>query len=181
MAKKETATAKVEAVATPAPAKKVPLCAFERNGTHLTGTFSDGTSISVETNTLPEEQRENLLMHGLEQKLRDSYSSAKGDTEFAKGSVNKVLDNLQNNKWTASRASGEGSNKSLEIVQAIANIKGADVSAVQEIYDGASDEQRNVWKAHPAIKAEILAIRAKAAFARAEKAKGDTAGGDFQL
>lgn len=183
MAKKETAVEATEteaiAAATPAVVKKAPLCAFEREGTTLTGTFQDGTTISVDVNTLPAEQQVNLQMHGLEQKLRDSYSSAKGNCEFAKGSVNKVLDNLRDNKWTASRASAEGGSKAVEVVQAIANLKGLDLSAVQAAFDSATDEQRAAWKAHPAVKAEIASIRAAAAMERAQKAKETI--GDFVL
>lgn len=158
--------------------KKVPACQIDRKDNILTASFADGTSIEVNVLELPAAQQDNLRMHGLEQKLRDSYSGAKGNVEIIKGSINKVLDNLKADKWTASRASGESVNKSLEIVQAIANLKGLEVDAVQSVYDNATDEQRDTWRKHPAIKAEIAAIRAKAAAERAEKAKE---AGDFQL
>lgn len=158
--------------------KKVPACQIDRKDSILIASFADGTSIEVNVLELPATQQDNLRMHGLEQKLRDSYSGAKGNVEIIKGSINKVLDNLRGDKWTASRASGETVSRSLEIVQAIANLKGLEASAVQGVYDNATDEQRDTWRKHPAIKAEIASIRAKAAAERAEKAKE---AGDFQL
>lgn len=151
--------------------KKPPFCSVttdQEGTTHFT--FGNGEAVSINPSELSEEQQRNLMYHGLVQKCRDSFSSAKGDFAFGIASVTKVVTNLRDDKWTASRETGESKPKIGELVQALANLKGMPVDVVQAAVEKASDEKRKVWRKNGDVAAEILRIRAENARARAEKA-----------
>lgn len=134
--------------------------------------FGNGTTVSLDVNELSADQQFNLMMHGLMQKCGDSYASAKGDFALGVASVQKVCDQLLNDQWVASRASGgEGKPRSSELALALANIKKLDIAAVTAAVDAATDEQRKAWRKHPAIAAEIARMRAEKAAARAKAAE----------
>jgi len=161
----------------PAEVVRKALATIQRNeADQLNISFSDATSLLVDPAELSDEIRGELMFLGLQNKLRDSWASAKGDVEFAKGAANKTLDNLKNGLWTASRASGPAVKKTTELVQAIANLKKLETAQVQAIVDGATEDQIAAWRKNAQVKAEILRIRAEAARIRAEKAQGDDTG-----
>lgn len=137
-----------------------------------TFTFGNGTTISINVRELPEEQQFNLMMHGMLQKGGDSFASAKGDYDFATAALEKVVNQLKNDQWVASRASsGESKPKSTELAAALARVKSIeDVSVVQAAVEAATDDQRKAWRAHPLVAKAIADIRAEKAAARAAKA-----------
>lgn len=138
-------------------------------------TFGNGTVVECDTSTLSDEQKFNLMMHGLLQKVGDSYASAKGDFTFGIAAAQKVVGQLANDQWTASHASaGEGTPKTGELAQAIANLKKLDVATVTTAVNAATDDQRKAWRKNAAIAAEIARMRAEKAAARA--ATAETAG-----
>jgi len=141
----------------------------------FTFTFGNGEVVTLDTNTLPEDQKFNLFMHGVGAKCGDSYAGAKGDFTVAIAAVQKVIDQLMADQWCASRASsGEGAPKIGELSQAIANLKSMDVAVVSAAVAKATDDQRKAWRKNAAIAAEIARMRAEKAAARA--AKEDTGG-----
>lgn len=147
-----------------------------------TFTFGNGAVVELGVDALSEEQKFNLMMHGLLQKVGDSYASAKGDYTIGVAAAQKVCDQLLADMWTASRASaGEGAPKSGELAQAIANLKKLDLIAVTTAVNAASDDQRKAWRKNPAIAAEIARIRAEKAAARAAKAEATSDLDDIQL
>src|SRR6478735_1790245 len=88
--------------------KKPAFCTVttdEAGVTHFS--FGNGKDVSINPNELSEEQQRNLMYHGLVQKIRDSFSSAKGDFAFGEAAAAKVVQNLKDDKWTASRETGE--------------------------------------------------------------------------
>lgn len=154
--------------------KKVPFCnvTVGQDGVTIFA-FANGQELSVNPAELPEEQQENLLRHGLVQKVRDSFAAAKGDFAFAEAAASKVIEQLKSNQWTASRGSGDSKPKIGELVQALANLKGMDQAIVHAAVEQASDEKRKAWRSNPAVKAEIARIRAEAARARASAAESE--------
>lgn len=180
MAKQKTevveGTEALEALAS-APAKRVTLASIDRTEQDtLNIVFSDGETLLVDPSEFSEEIKNELMLLGLGNKLRDSWASAKGDLAFAKGAANKTLDNLKNGLFTASRASGSGVQKVGELVQAIANIKGLEVAKVQEVVTAATPEQLAAWRKNAQVKVEIQRLRLEAARARLEKASAETSG-----
>lgn len=156
--------------------KKTPFCTVETDQTSgaVSFIFGNGETVQVNPNELPEEQQKNLKYHGLVQKVRDSFASAKGNFEFATGNAKKVIQNLQDNKWVAGRDSVESKPKSTELAQALANLKSVSLEVAQAAVDRATDEKRKTWRNNAAVAAEIANIRAINARARAEKAKDET-------
>lgn len=155
---------------------KVPFCRKDWSEDGVASfTFGNGQEVSFNVMNLSDEQKFNLMMHGVMQKCGDAYASAKGDYTIAIAAVQKVIDQLENDQWTASRGTaGEGAPKTGELAQAISNLKNLPVAAVAEAVAKATEEQRKAWRKNAAIAAEIARMRAEKAAARA--AKAETAG-----
>lgn len=154
-----------QAVATnvPVPAaepKKIKFCEKSSEGTVVSFSFGNGTVLSLDLSTLTEEMVMNLALHGALQKIGDSYASAGGDYSFAIAQAEKVIENLQNDAWGSSRAAGEGKAKTGELATALAALQNKDVAEVAASLEAATDEQRKVIRAHPAVKAKIAELRA---------------------
>lgn len=139
--------------------------------------FSDGAQSEVELDKLPANIVTLLALHGLSQKLGDSYASVKGDVVEAKKRYEAVLTQLQNGEWKKAREAGEGGAKTTELAAAIAQFKNAPLDKANAVVAKATKEQIAAWKGNAKIKAIIAEIRAKKAAERAEKAaqKGDEA------
>lgn len=166
MAKKEKQTSEGQTTN-----EKVAFCTVERDGDNVTFHFGNGEKVGINPNELPAEQQANLTAHGLIQKVRDSFASAKGDFAFGVAAAQKVLDNLRENRWTAARTEGLNVAKTGELAQAIANLKGVDLAVAEGAVERASDAKRKEWRNNPQVAAEIARIRAEKAQERAAKAQ----------
>lgn len=140
-----------------------------------TGTFSiafrNGVSAEVELDKLPANIVRVLALHGLSQKLGDSYASVKGDVDEAIKRFNSVLDQLTKGEWAKAREAGEGGAKVTELAQAIARFRDVPVDKATAAVGKATKEQIAGWKSHPKLKAIIAAIRAEKAAERAKAAE----------
>lgn len=133
--------------------------------------FADGATAEVKLESLPANIVTLLALHGLSQKLGDSYASVKGDVGEAKKKFEAVLNQLINGEWKKAREGGEGGAKVTELAEAIARYKGADIEKANAVVAKASAEQQKQWKANPKIKALIAEIRAEKAAKRAAEAE----------
>lgn len=143
-------------------------------------TFADGASSEVNIDTLPSNIVRNLAMHGLSQKLGDSYASVKGDVAAAKAKFEAVLKQLMSGEWKQAREAGEGGTKVTELAEAIARFKNAPIEKANAVVAQASDEQVKTWKANAKIKAIIAQIRAEKAAARAAEAEAKAGAGQTE-
>lgn len=132
--------------------------------------FADGAKADVELDTLPSNIVTLLALHGLSQKLGDSFAGVKGDVAAAKAKFEAVLVQLQNGEWKKARESGEGGAKVTELAEAIAQFKNAPIEKANAVVAKASPDQIKLWRANAKIKAIIAQIRAKKAAERAAKA-----------
>lgn len=132
--------------------------------------FGNGHVIKGNIKDFRHEIQRELLMHGLLQKVGDSYSGAKGNYESAIASAQGVITQLREGKWTAGRSTGEKGPRVGELAEAVARIQKKPVAEVAAILEKADDEKRKALRSHPAVKAAIAAIRAEKAAAAAEKA-----------
>lgn len=157
--------------------KKPVFCQVTTEGDTVTFAFGNGSVINTDPHTFTEEIQRKLMYHGLTQKLRDSYSSAKGDFTFGVSAVEKVLNALNDGRWVGAKSVGESAPKTGELALALSNLKGIDLETVQAAVDKADDAKRKVWRSNPQVQAEIARIRADKARARAIAAaeKGETA------
>lgn len=139
--------------------------------------FSNGQKREVTITDLPSEIQLNLALHGLSQKLGDSYASVKGNVELAIEKFDAVLKQLAAGEWAAKRE-GEGSSKVTELAEAIARIKNVPIEKANAAVAKATDEQIKGWKANSSVKAMIAQIRAEKAQKRAES---ETEGLELQI
>lgn len=132
--------------------------------------FADGSKREVNLSDLPQEIQVTLALHGLAQKLGDSYASVKGNVGDAIKKFDAVLAQLTSGEWAAKRE-GEGSSKVTELAEAIARIKNVSVEIANAAVAKATDDQVKGWKANSTVKAVIAQIRAEKAQKRLEKEK----------
>jgi hypothetical protein len=156
--------------------KKVKFCEKSSDGTVVSFKFGNGTEVTLDLSTIPEETQQDLMIHGALQKIGDSYASAGGDYAFGVASAEKVIENLQNGLWGTPRVGGSGDSKksSGELATALSLLQGKDVAEVAAALEAATDEQRKALRSHPAVKAKIAELRAAKAAEALAKA-GDSA------
>ena len=146
--------------------------------------FSNGESVSLSMDEVPEAIQNRLALHGLSQKLGDSYASIK----TVEGSIEacmSVKERLVIGDWVKARE-GAGARPTL-VVQAVIRALEADGQTVDDerrkaIMDKLSDKaERDAALENPVIDVHYQAIRAEAAKERATKAKAKakTEGGDL--
>ena len=110
-----------------------------------------------------------LALHGISQKLGDSYSGCKGDIKVALELFKATLAQLKNGEWRAARGEGESKPRITELAEAIARIKGLDISAVTAHLVTSSDDEKKAMRNNDRVKAVIAVIRAEKAQARLDK------------
>ena len=136
-------------------------------------TFATGAQLSVALEELSEDIVRELTLHGLSQKIGDSYASVKGDASAAFDAAKRVIEQLKSGEWKVARASGEGKSRVSELAAAIARIKGVDVAKAAAAVAQASEDTLKLWRGNAKVKAAIADIRAEKAAARAAKAGDD--------
>ena len=149
--------------------KKIPFCRKELKASAIVFTFNDGQTREVDYDTLPAEIQKQLGLHGLSQKLGDSYASADGDVGFALGRLDTVATNLQEGNWAAARTSEGGLSPKNILCRAVAEIRGVTPEAIAAHFASADEEVIKKVRAHPHVKAKMLELKAKAAQETADK------------
>lgn len=146
------------------------------NGT-LTIVLGNGKSFSISKDEVDASIHDDVFMHGLSQKIGDSYASAKGDYAFAEENIQRVIDQMKNGEWRAARASGGGESKPriTELAEAIAQLKGVPVDAAVAALATKSEDEKKAIRNNAKIKLIIQQIRTAKAAKAAEKAE------DFDL
>lgn len=129
--------------------------------------FVDGTNITAVVDALPDEIVRRLAIHGLSQKVGDSYASAE-TIEEAIASARAVLNNLTQNVWATKSVRGG------KIVEALVAFSKKPYDECLAVYSQMSDKQKAALRKHPSIKAELAAIEAKRAEAAAKAADGES-------
>lgn len=130
----------------------------------LVWNWADETITEVSATDFPREILDHAILHGLKQKLADSYSGSVTVRE-AREAFQGVLDALLAGQWNAGRSSSGGI-----WVEALAKAAGVSVDEAREKWNSLDeDTQKDVKKnaGVKAAKAEIELERAKA------KAKGE--------
>lgn len=145
-----------------------------KSGT-VTFTLGNGLKLTAEAKKYSPEMRDLLVLHGMSQKIGDStagYSKA-NDFAGAFAAMQQVQDNLLSGLWESRGGGGQGT---ADLVQAVANLKKIKVEDAQTAVDALDDEQFKNVMGKPAIKAEILRIKAERAKAVAKAAKDEDLG-----
>lgn len=133
--------------------------------------FGNGERLEISLDELnPDTQRRSAL-HGIAQKVGDSYAGAKGDYAKAVEAARGVMEQLRRNEWQAARGEGEAKPRIGELAEAIALVKAIDLVRATGAVEKATDEKRKEWRAHPKVKAAIADIRARKAREELEKSE----------
>lgn len=129
--------------------------------------FANGKTVEADINKLSPEIIRRLAVHGLSQKLGDTYAGAKGDVNVAIAGVEGTWEALLEGNYN--RRGGGGVSI---LAEAVARVQGVDIDDVYETLKEMDEEQQKAVAAHPAIKAEMAAIKAERAREAANVSKG---------
>lgn len=148
--------------------------------------FGDESTLALALGQLQPSIVEQLALHGLGQKLVDSYSGAKKAVEegeatsklaYAKEQVARVIEQLVAGEWSARREAG-GPRVTL-LAQAVARALGIEIaSAVETLNEMSEAERKAVSKANKVVKAMAQIKleneqRKLRALAEADESEGD--------
>lgn len=139
--------------------------AITEHATGWTYVFNNEHSVYADIGELNTDIQRQLMLHGLKQKLSDSYSGVSTDHEI-EAAVKGVWNNLTKGLWNAGRSSLGGI-----WVEAIARAAGVELEAALAKWNDMDEDTRKDVKKNPQVKqakAEIELERAKA------KAEGTT-------
>lgn len=130
--------------------------------------LGNGLEVRAVMSDIPSDMQRALMFHGLAQKVGDAAAgfSKANDFSGAFGAMQQVVDNLVNGSWST-RGQGGGTS---DLVAALMNLKGITLEQAQDAVGKMDEDSMKKVLAHPAIKAEILDIRAKRAANAAENA-----------
>lgn len=156
-------------MADPAPAaetKKVRFCnkEYDMDTGVVDFQFGNGKTLQIDSSAIPEDTRKQLMLHGISQKVGDSFAGVKGN--FAEGIQNAkdTIEQLLAGVWKADRE-GDAKPRLAELAAAIARLKGVELEKATAAVEAASEEQRKGWRANLKVKNAIAQIRAENAAA----------------
>jgi len=132
-------------------------------------TFESGDALTVNLDQLDQSIVTKLALHGLSQKLGDSYAGAEMAEAFELAS--SVATRLIEGEWTQAREGGGGGARMSMLVEALAAATGQTAEASLDVVKGMSDEQKKELKKHPAIASKLATIAAERAVEKAAKAE----------
>lgn len=128
------------------------------------------TEVRIDPEVFSGDIQQQAIMHGLKQKLSDSYAGAES-AAAAVGRFNEVLSVLKSGMWNAGRSASGGI-----WVEALARAQGVDVEEARAVWVKLSDDQQKDVKAHKDVKlakAQIDLERAQAKAAAEDNAEAD--------
>lgn len=142
--------------------------------------FADGGEpLVVEATALPKAMQQHSLLHGVSQKVGDSYSGVDTPAE-ARKFAEAAVEQLMNGEWKVQRESTGGGAVSL-LVEALARATGHPTEKAAEVVAKLDDDQRKELRKKPAVKAPIEAIKIERAIARQKKAEAAASDGGEDL
>lgn len=129
----------------------------------VTFEFANDTSIVARLDDLPEDIVRRLAVHGLSQKIGDSYASASNVAEAIERAQD-TLDMLVGGDWSVGRESTGGI-----LAEALARATGQELDECQRLLKGMDEDAKKELKKHDSIAAALAAITSERAAAKADK------------
>lgn len=126
----------------------------------VTFAFTDGKELLCKLSDLPPGMLERMALHGIAQKVGDSYSGVDTVAEGRKV-ASETWKNLMLGNFNA-RVSGAGS----VFVEALARLKNTSIDAIQDILAELDDESRKELEKKEQVKAMMGIIRGERAQAK---------------
>lgn len=115
-------------------------------------TFTNGKVLEVALSELAPEIVQQLAIHGLSQKLGDSYASCEGNADHGYAMASAVAENLKTGQWAAREKGGL-------IFEALAAITGKPIAEVITTFNSLSEEQQKAVKKSPDVQKKILELK----------------------
>lgn len=131
----------------------------------LVFTFANDARVEIDPAKISDEIRDQLVMHGLTQKIRDSFAGAKGDVNFAVAQAEGVVEALLAGEWNRRGGGAFGGNL---LAEAVARLKGIEIGEARQRLAELTDDQREALKKASSVKKAILEIKAERANASDE-------------
>ena len=138
--------------------------------TAVTFEFATGEVKEVSPKDFSSDIQKQLMLHGLSQKLGDSYSGE--DADKCHAIFTGVLANLTDGNWSA-RAGGGGAPRISQLAEALARETGEPVDKCVETLAAMDDDKKKAVRSHPAIQVQLSQIKLEKAAADAEKLKAE--------
>jgi len=126
----------------------------------------------VDINNIPAETISRLAMHGLSQKLGDSYAGADATESFAR--AEGVAKDLQEGNWST-RVAASGP-RTTQLAEALAAATGKTVDEAAAKLETLDDDEKKALRSHAQIKVELARIKAEKATLAAQKAAEEATG-----
>lgn len=139
-------------------------------------TFEDNTVQTIDVNALNDDTKFRALVHGISQKVGDSYAGAKAEENplaFAKESAAATIAQILNGDWRA--ASTGGGPRVTDLAVAFSRVTGKTVEECVEYIGTLDDAQTKDLRGRAKIKAELAKIAAEKAVAKANKLAAEAA------
>lgn len=144
----------------------------------VTFNFAHGETLVVKASDVPESIRDHALLHGLSQKIGDSYAGA--DTaEEAYAAAVETFNTIKGGEWAAARE-GVGTGGA-DLIKAFAEATGKTEDECREVLIKATDEQKKKIKKHPAVAAVLDRIQSEKLLARSKARAAAADESDFDL
>ena len=159
---------------------RVKVCTVDQDeeaGT-LAFSFTNGKELIADTKQFAEAIIRRAAIHGVEQKIRDSFAGVKGDADLAFENASKVYANLLAGTWNAGRASGSGDTGGAAWIEAVAEIKGWSLEDARKKLGGLDDERKKAIKTSPPVVRKVLEIKLRKAQAAIEALGTGAASGE---
>lgn len=159
-------------------AKKIP----DESAGKITFEFTDGRTLSMSVSELTDELKTRAAMHGVSQKVGDSYAGAESVDE-AYDAANSTIEALKKGEWST-RVAGEGGVRGTMLVEALYRAtkhEGRTMDDCEALVADMDETQKKGIRLLPAIKAQLDAIAAERAMERAEKSAKSAVGQSLDL
>lgn len=139
----------------------VPKASVTTDANTLTFGFASGETLRASIDVLPSDVVARLALHGLEQKLRDSYAGVSAESAYTQAA--RVWTTLTGGQWTTRRAAEAAEDPISLLVQAVTTVlaaRGDAVPADLATQITAMDRSgRAKLRAVPAVAAELARLR----------------------
>lgn len=142
---------------------------IREDGNGVNFNFSNGEVLECTLDSIPEEVQKHLMLHGLSQKVGDSYAGM--DTvEECLETASAMFERLVKGEWTAARQSS-GTPKTSQLFEALVRcMPNKSAEEIQTLLENMDDEKKKALKKHAQVAAAIAEIQAERAAEKAKKA-----------
>ncbi len=132
-------------------------------------TFEDQSVQTIDVNALDEATKFRALIHGVSQKIGDSYAGAKAEENplaFSKEACAETIAQVLKGDWRAARESGP---RVTDLAHAVARVTGQSLEEAVAFLGTLDEAQTKDLRKKPKIAAALAAIVAEKASAKAAK------------